>query len=262
MPRPSPSDSEPRMVSGPTQKSSDAVSHPSMKRSRARWSCPVSSAPTRVGRRASRCWMRAGQPLEPLLDPEQRPGDAPDEQAAEDDEDRGAGADGRRERRVGDAERREPGHEQGGEAEAVGDDRPGAPGQAVADRHAEQRPDHDRHDVDEGPETGEGAVHAGHPRRRFQPILWTPSRRARPSPRVWSWSRVLDRNVTSGWGPGRRCPVKEEFVSRPQVSVQPVTVELQPRSPSCGGRPASRAAPPPTRPCVPPPRPDRRRARP
>ncbi len=42
IPRPRPSDSVPRIVSGPTQKTSDAVSQPSTNRSRAAWSVPAS----------------------------------------------------------------------------------------------------------------------------------------------------------------------------------------------------------------------------
>ena len=160
-------------------------------------------------------------------------------------------------------DRREPGDQQGDQAEAVGDHVRVRPGSRLPTSHAEQRPDHHRHDVDEGPETGEGTVHAGHPRCRFQPILWTPSRRASPSPRVWSWSRVLDRNVISGCGPGpRRCPVKEEFVSVPRSACSRSPSSSSPRSPSCGGRPASRAVPPPTPPACRLRGPDRRRARP
>ena len=43
-PRPSPSDSAPRMVSGPTQNTSEAVTKPSMKRSRAACSRLASSS--------------------------------------------------------------------------------------------------------------------------------------------------------------------------------------------------------------------------
>ena len=57
MPRPRPSESEPRMVRGPTQKSSDALSQPSMNRSRAAWSTPASPVPTSAGAAARRVWI-------------------------------------------------------------------------------------------------------------------------------------------------------------------------------------------------------------
>ena len=73
----------PRMVSGPTQNSRDAVSHPSMNRSRAAWASPGLLGVRRAhaaGPRGS--WIAPGEPGQPLLDPQQRADDAADEQAS------------------------------------------------------------------------------------------------------------------------------------------------------------------------------------
>ena len=62
MPRPSPSEMLPRMVSGPTQNSSDAVSHPSMNRSRAACASSGLSPSDDLMRRATRVWIAPASP--------------------------------------------------------------------------------------------------------------------------------------------------------------------------------------------------------
>ena len=147
----------PRMVSGPTQKSRDAVSHPSMNRSRA--AC-ASSGGLPVGRvhpsRHRGSGERRRSDGQPFLDAQQRADDAADEQRAEDDEHRGA-----RSHRARPATRSvtlthgQAGDEDGDESKAVGDDGAGPLGQPVTDGHPEERADDDGHDVDERAETGE-----------------------------------------------------------------------------------------------------------
>ena len=77
----------------------------------------------------------AGQPLEPVLDAQRRPGDRADEQRPEHDEQREAGADGVTQGGVGHGDRRQPGDQQGDQAEHVGDDRAGVLAQTVTDQH-------------------------------------------------------------------------------------------------------------------------------
>ena len=71
VPRPSPSEMLPRMVSGPTQNSSDAVSHPSMNRSRAAFASAGDFTLAGRKRRATLGLDRAGESGEALLDPQQ-----------------------------------------------------------------------------------------------------------------------------------------------------------------------------------------------
>ena len=138
MPRPSPSDSEPRMVRGPTQNSSDALSHPSMNRSRAAVVLPGLLGADERRPPGEPVLDHPGEALEALLDPQHRPADAADQQAAEDDQHGRPVAHGRGERPVGHAHRRQARHEQRGEAQAVGDHRARALREAVTDRHTEQ----------------------------------------------------------------------------------------------------------------------------
>ena len=81
MPRPSPSDRLPKIVKGPTQKSSEALSHPSMKRSRAAYpssrSAVAQSATAWARRRAVCSWSTPASPAsrssirrtDPVIDP-------------------------------------------------------------------------------------------------------------------------------------------------------------------------------------------------
>ena len=71
--------------------------------------------------------------------PQRRPGDRADEQGPEHDEQREAGADGVAQGRVGHGDRRQPGDQQGDQAEHVGDDRAGVLAQAVTDQPSRDR---------------------------------------------------------------------------------------------------------------------------
>ena len=82
-PLPSPSLSEPRIVSGPVQKTSEETTKPSMKRAR-------SAEPGLAGQAALQ---PAAEALDPLLEPQQRPDDPADQQRAEHDQHRRAVAD-------------------------------------------------------------------------------------------------------------------------------------------------------------------------
>ena len=77
-PLPRPSLSEPRIVSGPVQKTSEETTKPSMKRCR-------SAEPVSPGQPSLQ---PAAEPLEPLLEPQQRADDPADQQRAEHDQHR------------------------------------------------------------------------------------------------------------------------------------------------------------------------------
>jgi hypothetical protein len=97
----------------------------------------------------------AAEPLEALLDAEDRARDPAQDQGAQHDQHRGAVADGPRPGVVADARRGGGRDEQRDQAEPVGDDIAGALRQPVPDQDAEDGPDQDRHDVHEGADSGE-----------------------------------------------------------------------------------------------------------
>ena len=124
------------MVSGPTQNSRDAVSHPSMNRSRAAESVP----PSVRQRRATQRLDAPGEPLQPVLDAQCRAGDGPDQQRPQHDEQGEAGADRVAQGGVGDGDGRQTRHEERDQAQHVGDDRAGVLAQAVPDQHPQTEP--------------------------------------------------------------------------------------------------------------------------
>ena len=124
----------PEIVSGPMQNSSEAATKPSMNRRR-------SSEPSAL---VEPSLQPAPEPLEPVLDAQQRPGDAADEQRPEHDQHRSGVADGVAEDRIGDREGRQCRDEQGDQAERIGDDVTRALRQPVADQDADAGPDEHR----------------------------------------------------------------------------------------------------------------------
>ncbi len=153
MPRPRPSSSDPRIVSGPTQNTSEAVTHPSMKRSLAAWSVPPSRG-TRAPPPGSRRPAPPGGPR-PAVATRRSRRSAPTRA-------RSAPGTRCRPRRAGPGRSRRPPaarHQQRDQAQTVGDHRAGVLAQTVPDQHPQAGAHEHCENVEEGPETGKQRGH-------------------------------------------------------------------------------------------------------